>query len=319
MGEEAKANGEGQALSKNALKKLEKEKEKAAKKEAYKNTKINVTENETGNEAENDTESDTSEGKYGKSPLIQSQIRTNRQWTDIGLLNSKDLQNGTIPKQVLIRVRIHTCRGASKNCFLVLRQRTHTLQGIISVDPSRKISKQMVKFCKNINKESLVDIEGEVVPASVASCTQGDVEIRINSIFIISEADVALPLSLDDAIRSDADILKYEKETGQKLVRVNQDTRLDNRTIDLRTTTNQAIFMLQSAVCQLFRENLISKGFMEIHSPKIIGAASEGGANVFRLLYFKTTAYLAQSPQLYKQMVISSDFDRVFEIGPVFR
>jgi len=100
---------------------------------------------------------------------------------------------------------------------------------------------------------------------------------------------------------------------------VNQDTKLDNRIIDLRTTTNQAIYKLQAAVCRLFREHLNGKGFNEIHTPKIISAASEGGANVFKVSYFKGSAYLAQSPQLYKQMCIAADFDRVYTIGGVFR
>ncbi|KTG33116.1 hypothetical protein cypCar_00008945 [Cyprinus carpio] len=86
-----------------------------------------------------------------------------------------------------------------------------------------------------------------------------------------------------------------------------------------QTTTSQAIFRLQSGVCQLFRDTLINKGFVEIQTPKIISAASEGGANVFTVSYFKTSAYLAQSPQLYKQMCICADFDKVFCVGPVFR
>merc|ERR1712012_1413595 len=90
--------------------------------------------------------------------------------------------------------------------------------------------------------------------------------------------------------------------------KVNQDTRLDNRVLDLRTPTNQAIFRLEAGVCQLFRDTLAKKGFVEIHTPKIISAASEGGANVFKVSYFKRKAYLAQSPQLYKQMALCSDF-----------
>lgn len=97
------------------------------------------------------------------------------------------------------------------------------------------------------------------------------------------------------------------------------DTRLDHRVIDLRTVANQAIFRIQSGVCNLFREFLAKDGFVEIHTPKIISAASEGGANVFRVSYFKNDAFLAQSPQLYKQMMICSDFEKVFEIAPVFR
>ncbi|KAG8125099.1 hypothetical protein E2320_020348, partial [Naja naja] len=85
------------------------------------------------------------------------------------------------------------------------------------------------------------------------------------------------------------------------------------------TSTSQAVFRVQSGICQLFRETLIHKGFVEIQTPKIISAASEGGANVFTVSYFKSSAYLAQSPQLYKQMCICADFDKVFCIGPVFR
>jgi aspartyl-tRNA synthetase len=96
---------------------------------------------------------------------------------------------------------------------------------------------------------------------------------------------------------------------------VNQDVRLDNRIIDLRTVTNQAIFRLQAGVCHLFREYLTSEQFVEIHTPKIISAASEGGANVFEVSYFKGTAYLAQSPQLYKQMALTADFEKVYTIG----
>ena len=94
---------------------------------------------------------------------------------------------------------------------------------------------------------------------------------------------------------------------------------MDNRILDLRTTTNQAIFRLEAGVCKLFRDALDAKGFVEIHTPKIIQAASEGGANVFTVSYFKSSAYLAQSPQFYKQMAIASDFNRVYTIGSVFR
>lgn len=104
---------------------------------------------------------------------------------------------------------------------------------------------------------------------------------------------------------------------GQVVVK--QDTRLDNRVIDLRTLTNQAIYRVEAAVCRLFRETLDARGFTEIHTPKIINSASEGGANVFKVSYFKTSAYLAQSPQLYKQMAIAGDFEKVYTVGSVFR
>lgn len=114
-----------------------------------------------------------------------------------------------------------------------------------------------------------------------------------------------LPLLVDDAAKAETDPTY-----------VGQDVRLDNRIIDLRTAANQSIFRIQAGTCQLFRDFLTSQGFVEIHSPKIISAASESGSEVFKLGYFKTEAYLAQSPQLYKQMAIAADMDRVFEIAP---
>lgn len=94
---------------------------------------------------------------------------------------------------------------------------------------------------------------------------------------------------------------------------------MDHRYLDLRTQANQAIFKIQSEICQLFRTSLLALDFIEIHTPKIIAGASEGGAAVFRLDYMGQPACLAQSPQLYKQIAVVSDLDRVFEIGPVFR
>lgn len=86
-----------------------------------------------------------------------------------------------------------------------------------------------------------------------------------------------------------------------------------------KTPPNQAIFKLQAGIADLFRKYLTSQGFIEIHSPKLQGAATESGASVFKVSYFKGNAFLAQSPQLAKQMAIAADFERVYEIGPVFR
>jgi aspartyl-tRNA synthetase len=138
-----------------------------------------------------------------------------------------------------------------------------------------------------------------------------------------------LPFQLDDAQRPEVEAdsagmedegsVETESTKEKKIVKVNLYTRLNNRVIDLRTVTSHAIFRIQSGACALFREFLLEKDFMEIHTPKLLAAASEGGANVFKVSYFERSAYLAQSPQLYKQMLITSDFERVFEIAPVFR
>lgn len=150
------------------------------------------------------------------------------------------------------------------------------------------------------------------VETKIESCTEHNLELSILEIYLVSPAKQKLPLQIEDASRP-------EDDTEGLQIRVNQDTRLDNRVLDLRTPANQAIFRLEAGVCKLFRDILTERGFTEIHTPKIISAASEGGANVFTVSYFKDSAYLAQSPQLYKQMAIAADFDKVFTVGAVFR
>ena len=130
-------------------------------------------------------------------------------------------------------------------------------------------------------------------------------------------------------MRAEAEIVESEKkqaagEMDGAYSRVGVDVRLDNRIIDLRVPAQNAIFRIRSAVGHYYRAAMLEKGFCEIHTPKLIAGASEGGADVFRLKYmegtrFEQTACLAQSPQLYKQMCIMGDFERVFEVGPVFR
>eukprot|EP00795_Rhopilema_esculentum_P014211 gene14211-5221_t len=287
----------GKPLSKNALKKLEKEKKKAEVK-AEKQAKQAAEEAQAAGE-------DISKDNYGLAPLIQSQMKSDRVWTRVN-----EITLDKAGKKILVRGRLHTSRGAGKQCFIVLRQQQYSIQVIVAAGDS--ISKQMVKFATNITKESIIDVEGVIksVDPKVQSCSQDDVEVHVEKIFVISAASPRLPLLIEDASRP---------ETDEALAHVNQDTRLDNRIIDLRTITNQALYRLQGAVCLLFREYLGSQNFVEIHTPKIISAASEGGANVFTVSYFKNNAYLAQSPQLYKQMAIAADFERVFTIGAVFR
>lgn len=107
---------------------------------------------------------------------------------------------------------------------------------------------------------------------------------------------------------------------GSDFVDVGMDTRLNSRVMDLRTPANQAIFRIQAGVCRFFRQFFTERGFTEIHTPKLIGGASEGGSNCFSFKYFEQDACLAQSPQLYKQMACAcSGLEKVFEIGPVFR
>ena len=108
-------------------------------------------------------------------------------------------------------------------------------------------------------------------------------------------------------------------ESGENSLAPALTKKLDHRVLDLRTPVNHAIFGTVSKLTNYMRAFLIQNGFMEIFTPKLIGAASEGGSEFFKLKYFGQDAYLAQSPQLFKQMAICADFDRVFTVGPVFR
>lgn len=296
-------------MSKKAAKKAEKKAAKAEKKEQHKSAEAGAA-GDAGTSNADDV--DVSAGKYGSYGIMQSEKKLDRTLIKLPELPPPSSEDKTI----WIRGRLHTSRAKGKQCFFVLRQSQVTIQCLLSVNET--ISKQMVKFVAGITKESVIDIEGIVksVPTPIEGCSIKDREIEIRQVFVVSAALPRLPLQIEDASRPEP---KEGEESDGLNIRVNQDTRLDNRILDLRTPANQAIFRLEAGVCELFRKSLQSREFVEIHTPKIISAASEGGANVFEVSYFKGSAYLAQSPQLYKQMAIASDFDRVFTIGAVFR
>lgn len=221
---------------------------------------------------------------------------------------------------VWLRGRLQSIRVKGGSCFLVLRQDSfYTVQGTFfktKDDPDK--SKKMIKYLKSLTVESIIDMEGLLVEADVKSCSVKDVEVAINRIHAVSKADAMLPFLVEDAARSEEEV-EASQDTDRPFPRLGQELRLNNRWMDLRAPANNAIMRIQSAICQLFREALYSQGFTEIHTPKLIAGESESGAGVFKTDYFGQEACLAQSPQLYKQMAISSDLDRVFEIGPVFR
>ena len=208
-------------------------------------------------------------------------------------------------QQVKIHVRLQKTRlVSSKLAFIILRQGVDTIQGVIC-------DKELVVKIKEIPKESIIEVEGLVTNPKepIQSTSEQDKEIQINKIELISPSQEELPFQLEDALRP----------KGSQGPNVERTLLLDHRYLDLRTPTNQAIFRLQSAIGSLFRSFLIEQEFIEIHTPKLIGGSSEGGSELFPVKYFETSANLAQSPQLYKQMAACSGLNRVFEIGPVFR
>ncbi|KAJ4776407.1 hypothetical protein LUZ62_015092 [Rhynchospora pubera] len=261
-------------------------------------------------------ENDPLSSSYGNIPLedIQSKFITGRTWTDVGELCA-EMKGET----VLIRGAAQAIRPTSKKIvFLVVRQSMSTVQCILVVTKD-VISPQMVRFATSLTKESIVDVEGVIsVPDKPITGATQQVEIQVRKLYCISRAAPNLPINIEDASRSETEFKKAE-ESGEQLVRVGQDTRLNNRVLDLRTPANQAIFRVKSVGVNKGRQFLLSKNFVEIFTPKVIAGSSEGGAEVFKLQYKGKPACLAQSPQLHKQMAICGGFDRVFEVGPVFR
>ncbi|KAJ7038140.1 hypothetical protein C8F04DRAFT_369754 [Mycena alexandri] len=253
---------------------------------------------------------------YGALPLHQSQTRPQIPRVQISSLSARDGET------VLFRARVQTSRAqGNKMVFLNLRQRSDSVQALVVVAPE-KVSKQMVKWAAGLGDESIVLVQGTIKksPEPIKSASVQDVEVHVTQLHLISGIDGRLPFTLDDAARAETDEAPVDVDgKPQQFNRVLLDTRLNNRVVDLRTPTNQAVFRLQSAIGDLFRQFLSSNGFIEIHSPKLQGAATESGASVFKVSYFKGNAFLAQSPQLAKQMAIAADFERVYEIGPVFR
>lgn len=263
--------------------------------------------------------------KFGDVPLNRSQcdpqVRFEKVYTKV-----QDLDASKADTDVRIRCRVHNSRSKGKMCFIVCREGYATAQAVLFVGET--ISKGMCTFSSKIPKESIIEIVATVAVAeqAIAGCSQ-QVELQVKEIWCVNKSVPYLPFQIEDASRQVLDqeaemrggAAGDEESKDGKMAVVGQEVRLNNRIIDLRVPTNQAIFRLQSGVCQIYRDFMYSKDFVEIHTPKLIGGASEGGSNVFKLKYFEQDACLAQSPQLYKQMALCGDLQRVFEIGPVFR
>jgi len=193
----------------------------------------------------------------------------------------------------------HESRDMGKINFLILRDR----EGFIQVLGKKgETHEEMLSAISSISRESVVKVTGIVKASKMAP---GGVEILPESIEVISKAESPLPLDV----------------TGK--VPAELDTRLNSRFMDLRKPEISAIFRIKDKILTAGREYFENKSnnneFIEIHSPKIIASASEGGTELFPIAYFDKEAFLAQSPQLYKQMMMATGFDRVYEVTNYFR
>jgi len=201
-----------------------------------------------------------------------------------------------IGKKVQIDGFVQIIRDQGNIKFLLVRDVTGVVQVVVL-----KKSKEAFEAAKKLTHESVVKIEGMVKEEQQAP---GGFEVEAESIEILSLSDAELPIPVVE-----------KGEQGE----TDQSIRLDWRWIDLRKPENLLIFKVWTLMESAFREYWVSNGYIEIHSPKLISTASESGAEVFEVKYFERKAYLAQSPQFYKQMAMAAGFEKVFEVGPVFR
>lgn len=202
-----------------------------------------------------------------------------------------------IGNQVRIQGRVSTIRNQGKIVFLMIKDRT----GIVQCVAWEGNNKELVKTLKSVTPESIVSIIGLVKEAKQVTLGY---EVEIEEVIIDSLSETPLPIVIEEEYKNNLTALEQ---------------RLDYRWIDLRSNKNSLMVEVSSFFFEKLREFCIQNNFIQIHTPKILGVASEGGANVFEVKYFDRKAYLAQSPQFHKQMAIASDIERVFSIGPAFR
>lgn len=190
---------------------------------------------------------------------------------------------------------VHEVRDLGGICFVVLRDRAGRAQVTLV---KKKIDPELFETARKLVRESVIHIIGNVKAEGKAP---GGYEIIPTSILLLNEADSPLPMDT----------------TGK--VEAELDTRLDSRFVDLRRDRTTAIFTIRHEVLRAVRNYLINNGFIDTTSPKVVSTATEGGTSLFPITYFDREAFLNQSPQLFKQILMSGGLDRVFEIGPIFR
>lgn len=198
---------------------------------------------------------------------------------------------------------IENVRNSKAMAFIVLKDIT----GKVQITVEKADHPDLIETIDKLTADSVISVTGKVVENDYVK--MGGIEMVPQTIEIESIAE-PLPIA-----RKAIAATKKKKAVERSSI----DQRIDYRWIDLRTDENQLMFKAQSTMVNAMRQFLVGKGFIEIHTPKLIGAASESGADVFEVKYFDRSAYLAQSPQFYKQMAMASGFERIFEVGPVFR
>jgi len=207
---------------------------------------------------------------------------------------SLDVEEKDHGKNITVSGWVEDIRNIGSLAFVIIRDRKGTLQ----VTTFKKKQPEIFKKIVSIPRESVISVKGLCKKSDKA---RNGYEIIPDEFEILSKSDSPLPLGVVDKVESELE------------------TRLDNRFIDLRKPEIQAIFKIRDTVISSVHSYLRKNNFLEVHTPNIIASSSEGGTDVFKLKYFEKNAFLAQSPQLYKQMLMATGFDRVYEIAWYFR
>ncbi|MFC7044882.1 aspartate--tRNA(Asn) ligase [Halobacteriaceae archaeon GCM10025711] len=190
---------------------------------------------------------------------------------------------------------VHEIRDLGGIAFLILRDKTGKIQVKFEKDD---LDDDLVETGLGVHRESVLTVTGEVAEEPRAPT---GVEIVPDTLEVMAEADAELPL--DPSGKVDAEL----------------STRLDNRTLDVRKDETKAIFEIRAEVLRAVRDYFRSVGATEINTPKIVATGTEGGTELFPITYFGKEAFMNQSPQLFKQLMVGSGLERVFEVGPIFR
>lgn len=208
----------------------------------------------------------------------------------------KDLKN-YLEKEVVLDGFIDNIRNLQYVMFIILRDSTGKVQ--ITLEKEDPKNTEMINLMSGVSLESTIKVKGLLKESP---------KVKLNGMELIPSEIIVTSKALND--------LPFDIKKKDNALR---ETRLDYRFLDLRREDNQLLFHVQSYMEHMMREYWQNNGYTEIHTPKISASSAESGAEMFKLDYFGQKACLSQSPQFYKQMALAAGFDRVFEIGPVFR
>jgi aspartyl-tRNA synthetase len=206
-----------------------------------------------------------------------------------------------IGERVKVAGWVNVRRALGKILFIDLRDRSGVIQLVFG-----PFNKEIYEKAQNLRPEWVIEVEGQIVkrPENMINekMETGQVEMAVETLEILSEAETP-PIPVGEEVAEETEI----------------DKRMDWRWLDLRKPKNTLIFKVWTTLEQSFLNYCVANDYIEIHSPKTLITSTESGSELFEIKYFKQKAYLAQSPQLYKQMAMAAGFEKVFEIGPVFR